>query len=512
MVTIVKADLEKRVFVDKAETMLLVGNSTLEVSLKEYNALRDAVRAGRARDKDSGMILKLRNSGGFIMQSAAGGKIIIGVGDGESENIVLTASWNPQTWFSGQNVVPGVCSRSGEMLMGLADIVEYPFKKLMELSGRRASLVHNNVNYGRLDFTSYTAKLSEDTAEDVLKFFTSTCAKQEYSRKDRSMIGISHMLGFGFTMYSAGELVSKKGLGEARDSRLCGIVFKKYVGAAKHKAFTLSIYDKTVEVEDKVAALRDPGKKPKVLENNQIIMKQLKDELSGRLRVEGQVYPDTFLRGLAARFRSLMMREAEKPEWVGDDIWSRIQEGQKMKTADGKVVPDSYYRKSEFLRASGATEGTLRLVLQEMTRQLGLPVIFEAPSQKTFMRRVREEVEKFIRKEGREEEVRGLMKDWEEGKDVSERALNTISLPYKLRSWFMDSLGVDLFSCDKELPRMIRGALMTSTLSNSEQQDYIHGDSERILELKKLMLEAAKELRGKMKAIPSSPAIAKVSW
>jgi hypothetical protein len=183
-----------------------------------------------------------------------------------------------------------------------------------------------------------------------------------------------------------------------------------------------------------------------------------------------------------------------------------------MKTADGKVVPDSYYRKSEFLRASGATEGTLRLVLQEMTRQLGLPVIFEAPSQKTFMRRVREEVEKFIRKEGREEEVRGLMKDWEEGKDVSERALNTISLPYKLRSWFLDSLGVDLFSCDKELPRMIRGALMTSTLSNSEQQDYIHGDSERILELKKLMLEAAKELRGKMKAIPSSPAIAKVSW
>jgi hypothetical protein len=173
-----------------------------------------------------------------------------------------------------------------------------------------------------------------------------------------------------------------------------------------------------VEVEDKVAALKDPGKKPRILSRNEAMIRELEAELSGRLRVEGQVYPDTFLRGLAARFRSLMMDNAEKPEWMGEEGWERIKEGQKLKDKSGKVVADSYYRKSRFLRDSRATEATLGKIIQEMTRQLGLPVIFEAPSQKTFMRRVGEEVEKFIGEFGRESDVRGLMKEWAEGKSI----------------------------------------------------------------------------------------------
>lgn len=513
MVTLVKESLEKRVFVDKAETMLMVDNSTLEVTAKEYRKLLSAVKSGKLRDNKDGITIRQRNGSGFVMQSGNGGKIVISVvDDGERDNVVLSASWNPQTWFSGQNVVPGVCSKSGKMLMGLADIVEYPFRKLMEMCGRDVSLVKNKVNYGRLDFTSYTSRLADGTAEEILKFFTSICAKQEFSRKDNAMVGVAHMLGFGFDAYTAGELTAKKDLKYAAESRLCGIVFKKYVGAAKHKAFTLSIYDKVIEVEDKVGALRDKDKKPRVLEQNQAMIRELGTEISDRLRIEGQVYPDTFLRGMASRFRAIMVKNAEKPDWLTEDSWEKIRAGNKMKTKRGNVVPDSYYRRSEFLRDSKATEDTLRLVLQEMTRQLGLPIIFEAPSQRAFLARVEDETAKLVLEIGKEVEVRELMNEWKSGVDVSERSVNTISLPYKVRCWFLDNMGVDLFSCTGELPRMIRGALMTSTLSAKEQQDYLHGSLETREALRSAMIANAKELRYKLKSVPMSPALAQVDW
>lgn len=508
MVTLVKAELEKRVFVDKAETMLMVDNSTLEITEREYRIIARRVKAGEVNGSEEGITISALKTGGFVMQSGSGGKIVLSLGEGEKDSVVLAASWNPQTWFSGQNVVPGVCSRSGGMLMGLADIVEYPFRKLMELCGRKVASVINNVNYGRLDFTTYTSKL--ESSEEILKFFTSACGMQYFSGHENKFVGIAHMLGFGFSAYTAGELAAKKGLKTTVEDRLCGIVFKKYVGAAKNKAFTLSIYDKTVEVEDKVAALKDPGKKPRILSRNEAMIRELEAELSGRLRVEGQVYPDTFLRGLAARFRSFMMDNAEKPEWMGEEGWERIKEGQKMKDKSGKVVADSYYRKSRFLRDSRATEATLGKIIQEMTRQLGLPVIFEAPSQKTFMRRVGEEVEKFIGEFGRESDVRGLMKEWAEGKDVSERALSTTCMPYKLRSWFMDSLGVDLFSCKDVLPKLIRSTLKLSTLTEDEFLQFIHDSN--LVGMNDLMIARAKELRNKMKAIPYSPSMARVSW
>jgi hypothetical protein len=516
MVTLVKESLEKRVFVDKAETLLLVDNSTLEVTAKEYRKLLSAVKSGRINGNEEGIVIRARNGGGFVMQSGSGGKIVLGVSGAEDENkgntIILSASWNPQTWFSGQNVVPGVCSSSGNMLMGLADIVEYPFRKLMELCGGRTSLVHNKVNYGRLDFTSYTSRLEDGKAEEVLKFFTSICAKQEFSRKDNAMVGVAHMLGFGFDAYTAGELAAKKGLKDAEGNRICGIVFKKYVGADKNRAFTLSIYDKSIEVEDKVDALRDKNKKPRVLEQNQAMIRELGTEISARLRIEGQIYPDTFLRGLASRFRAIMVKNAEKPEWMDDSGWEKTRAGNKMKGKNGKIVPDSYYRRSGFLRDSQATEDTLRLVLQEMTRQLGLPVIFEAPSQKAFLARIEEEVAKLVLESGKEVEVRALIGEWKSGVDLRERSVNTISLPYKVRCWFLDNMGVDLFSCTGELPRMIRGALMTSTLSAKEQQDYLHGSLETREAIRSSMISNAKELRSKLKSVPVSPAIAQVDW
>jgi hypothetical protein len=509
MVTLVKESLEKRVFVDKAETVLLVDNSTLEVTAREYRKLLSVVKSGKLRDNEDGITLSASLGGGFVMQSGSGGKIVLGLGGEEKDTVVLSASWNPQTWFSGQNVVPGVCSSSGKMLMGLADIVEYPFRKLMEMCGRDVSLVRNKVNYGRLDFTSYTAKL--DRAEEILKFFTSVCGHGHYSRESNKFIGVAHMLGFGFDAYTVGELAAKKGIRDKAESRLCGIVFKKYVGASKHIAFTLSIYDKIAEVEDKVAALRNPEKKPRVLGQNQAMVRELGDELVGRLRVEGQVYPDTFLRGLAARFRALMMQNADKPEWMDEAGWARVKEGQKMKGKNGKVVPDSYYRRSGFLRDSRATEATLRKVIQEMTRQLGLPVIFEAPSQATFIRRINEEVDSFVAEEGREEDVRALMAEWFSGKDISDRALSTTCMPYKLRCWFLDRLGVDVFSCSLGLPKMIRGALKISTLSEQEFLSFVT-DASCLLAMDKEMIARAKKLREEMRVIPSSPTIAKVDW
>jgi hypothetical protein len=182
-----------------------------------------------------------------------------------------------------------------------------------------------------------------------------------------------------------------------------------------------------------------------------------------------------------------------------------------MKGKNGKVVPDSYYRRSGFLRDSRATEATLRKVIQEMTRQLGLPVIFEAPSQATFIRRINEEVDSFVAEEGREEDVRALMAEWFSGKDISDRALSTTCMPYKLRCWFLDRLGVDVFSCSLGLPKMIRGALKISTLSEQEFLSFVT-DASCLLAMDKEMIARAKKLREEMRVIPSSPTIAKVDW
>lgn len=510
MVTLVKEELQNRVFVDKAETVLLVDNSTLELTAREYRKLARTVKEGKIVGTEDGITISTMLEGGFVMQSGSGGKIVLGLGAGEKDNVVLSASWNPQTWFSGQNVVPGVCTKSGKMLMGLADIVEYPFRKLMEMCSRDVGLVYGKVNYGRLDFTSYTSKI--ESTEEILKFFTSVCGMQYFSGPDNQFVGVAKMLGFGFDAYTVGELAAKKGSRDKAESRLCGIVFKKYVGSTRSKVFTLSIYDKVAEVEDKVAALRNPEKKPRVLGQNQAMVRELGDELVGRLRVEGQVYPDTFLRGLASRFRALMMQNADKPEWMDDAGWARVKEGQKMKGKNGKVVPDSYYRRSGFLRDSKATEATLRRILQEMTRQLGLPVIFEAPSVKSFRGRIEEETGNFVGEFGRKEDVEALMREWAEGKDISDRALSTTCMPYKLRCWFLDRLGVDVFSCTPVLPKLIRSALMVSRLTMSEYNDYIQGDTEKTVYLKSEMIARAKILRNKMRVIPSSPTIAKVDW
>ena len=105
-----------------------------------------------------------------------------------------------------------------------------------------------------------------------------------------------------------------------------------------------------------------------------------------------------------------------------------------------------------------------------------------------------------------------LIGEWKSGVDLRERSVNTISLPYKVRCWFLDNMGVDLFSCTGELPRMIRGALMTSTLSAKEQKDYLHGSLETREALRSAMISNAKELRSKLSCVPMSPAIAKVDW
>ena len=380
---------------------------------------------------------------------------------------------------------------------------------LAEVAARK--LTDKEVYWKRISLKDSTVSITEEGKDGILKFFTSVCGMQYFSGPDNKFVGVAKMLGFGFDAYTVGELAAKKGIRDKAESRLCGIVFKKYVGASKHIAFTLSIYDKIAEVEDKVAALRNPEKKPRVLGQNQAMVRELGDELVGRLRVEGQVYPDTFLRGLASRFRALMMQNADKPEWMDDAGWARVKEGQKMKGKNGKVVPDSYYRRSGFLRDSRATEATLRKVIQEMTRQLGLPVIFEAPSQSTFIRRINEEVASFVAEEGREEDVRALMAEWFGGKDISDRALSTTCMPYKLRCWFLDRLGVDVFSCSLGLPRMIRGALKISTLSEQEFLSFVT-DASCLLAMDKEMIARAKILRNKMRVIPSSPTIAKVDW
>jgi hypothetical protein len=78
MVTLVKESLEKRVFVDKAETVLLVDNSTLEVTAREYRKLLSVVKSGKLRDNEDGITLSASLGGGFVMQSGSGGKIVLG--------------------------------------------------------------------------------------------------------------------------------------------------------------------------------------------------------------------------------------------------------------------------------------------------------------------------------------------------------------------------------------------------------------------------------------------------
>ena len=159
-------------------------------------------------------------------------------------------AWAPEcTLFS---VVQNLAQSCFNLLSGLA-----------ERESRELGV--DEVYWKKVDVLWETNPIPVGDKEEILKFFASTCAKQEYSRKDKSLIGVAQMLGFGFTLYTAGEIAARKGLRVDADSRVCGIVFKKYVGMAKNRAFTLSLYDKTVEVADKTEALRDKEKKPAVL-------------------------------------------------------------------------------------------------------------------------------------------------------------------------------------------------------------------------------------------------------
>ncbi len=113
---------------------------------------------------------------------------------------------------------------------------------LAEITARELSA--DEVYWKRVSLKDSTVSITEEGKEEILKFFTSVCGMQYFSGPDNKFVGVAKMLGFGFDAYTVGELAAKKGIRDKAESRLCGIVFKKYVGSTRSKVFTLSIYDK----------------------------------------------------------------------------------------------------------------------------------------------------------------------------------------------------------------------------------------------------------------------------
>lgn len=299
-------DLEKYCVVDKAETCVSALDSCFQLTEARMREIKKALEK-----KDQASI----NGNQIILISKKKGKIIFvwqeSRSHGKNRIGVLSASWNPQTWFSGQNVLPTL-RKNGSMLMELADVVEYPFKELFRVAEIENADVSGNVYWSRLDFVTYTPEIADPAR--ILKMLAVCCGGRLFSAEEEEYVGAAQDLGFTFDSYKS-----------ERTGKVCGVVFKKRAAGSRNTTFRLSKYLKSEEVGSKIDKLRVDGKIPDTLRANQ----ESVHLVDGRIRVEGQLYPDTFLRGNADPFRKIFKDFGSKKD-------------------------DSYYRRSKFLRASGA--------------------------------------------------------------------------------------------------------------------------------------------------------------
>lgn len=418
-----KTNLHNYFVIDKSDTSISAADCSMSSSKEIVAKVKRTLE--KTKSEDRWVLRNKKNDSVVVFQVMLS----------DAGAIRLGASWNPQKWFSGQNVYPMVRSCGG-LHQDPADTVEYPFILLAKTLGEdeESSIIdiikREGVDWSRLDCATYTRKVPDVRA--ILQYFHGICGTRIAAKDD--FMDVAEELGFEYKRYKDEET-----------KQMCGIVFNKVSGGKA--CFRISMYRKGVEVRSRLGNEDTSG-------------------VEDRLRVEAQLYPDTFFRGQYSEFKRLF------------------------KSTGIKSSDHSYWRSSKFLRDSKATVETFRMMMDIMYYQLGLHLIFAAVKQSIVEEKVMSLANSDVQKEIAEKWISGKL-DLRKLEDKQKRRI-VLSFYRKVEENLRFNPGIVSFATFAFIRYSLRSSMITKTelveLAGLEDSGK---DNTRIIEIRKLAGERA---------------------
>lgn len=449
--SIKESNLHNYLVVDKGDG--LISDSSMEINDDIWISIKKQLKA---KPEDNFVQVKNTKTSGSITYMRSSTK---------KGKIVLAASWNPQKWISGQNTLPAV-GKGGELLMKLYEIVEFPFHELVRrLSGpvvEKITPMLENIMWSRLDLTTYTMRngCGVDIAM-VLDYFACVCqsSRRVNSGVSRSkLISVGEILNFTFDPYTNGE------------ENISGVRFVKYATDKSHKLYSLSLYRKDAQLK----SAAEFGAK---------IDKSVIKRVENRLRIEGQLYPDAFLR------------------------FKKSVELKKLMDVSGNVDPkggEAYFKSSKFLKHSDAGISELKQCLSMMADNLYLHLLFNAWSDIYVVRRLKEIA-------GEDAFLLTMVGHWENGVDIQPTRVyrSNPKLMEKVRKFNLrikEELGIDMREVPISVFTWIRKAIYESRFSEAEALEMAKLDMSgrndlRLKELRSVGIARSKELASNLRGV-----------
>jgi hypothetical protein len=402
--------------------------SSIVISEEESKELVSVVGARGKRNNNGTMVVLRTEEMGmegtlFIVETVA------------SIGIRVVATWNPQTTFSKQNTLLAV-GKDGEFIRDSYYLAERPFKKLVEKMppGLAEKIRSKQVLWNRLDLATYTPELG---GVNLMGWLARAYEPIFRRAQDDKTLGAAICLNTEFTKYSRG------------DGSITGLRWIKVAGS--HKVYTLTMYRKDVSANKRLAGLE--GASREVSSYEMLVARKNVAGLSkvgDRVRVELQLYPDTFFRGKAAASRKIL--------GVGKEGAERLREAQIVE----KITPE-------------VAKALFRLVVED----LGIRLVLRAPSKKYLVSR--------MLGLGKRED---LVAKWGDGEKVSKKNSNNA----KWGSFVRANLGFNPCEVNLELFVWIRRALEESMLAYEDnlKEDW---NTVGLAKARKLFLERRQEIR-----------------
>lgn len=319
----------------------------------------------------------------------------------------------------------------------------------------------NLVNWAYLKYeTDFSINSSVDIAM-VLDYFACVCqsSRRVNSGVSRSkLISVGEILNFTFDPYTNGE------------ENISGVRFVKYATDKSHKLYSLSLYRKDAQLK----SAAEFGAK---------IDKNVIKKVENRLRIEGQLYPDAFLR------------------------FKKSVELKKLMDVSGNVDPkggEAYFKSSKFLKHSDAGINELKQCLSMMADNLYLHLLFNAWSDIYVVRRLKEIA-------GEDAFLLTMIGHWENGVDIQPTRVyrSNPKLMEKVRKFNLrvkEDLGIDMREVPISVFTWIRKAIYESRFSEAEALEMAKLDMSgrndlRLKELRSVGIARSKELASNLRGV-----------
>jgi hypothetical protein len=308
--------------------------------------------------------------------------------------------------------------------------------------------------------TDFSINSSVDIAM-VLDYFACVCqsSRRVNSGVSRSkLISVGEILNFTFDPYTNGE------------ENISGVRFVKYATDKAHKLYSLSMYRKDAQLKN-------------AAEFGAKINKDVIKRVEKRLRIEGQLYPDAFLR------------------------FKKSVELKKLMDVSGNVDPkggEAYFKSSKFLKHSDAGINELKQCLSMMADNLYLHLLFNAWSDVYVVKRLNALA-------GEDSFLLNMVSLWEKGAEIQPTRIyrSNPKLMEKVRKFNLrikEDLGIDIREVPISVFTWIRKAIYESRFSEAEalemaKLDMSGRNDARLKELRSVGITRSKELATNLRGV-----------